>query len=200
MLSKSNYNRDELYKHRITIYTEANPNPNSMKFVLSVVLMQDGHKDYTSVENAQECPLAVALFEEFKFAERVFISKNFITLTKNTEGDWTEINIQVREFLKNYFDAEKPVFVEDMPQTEVVLNNDSESVKRIKMILEEYVKPAVEQDGGAIVFDSFDPETGVLKLQLQGSCSGCPSSTITLKSGIQALFQRMMPEVKEVIA
>jgi Fe-S cluster biogenesis protein NfuA len=200
MLGKSNYNRDELYKHRINIYTEANPNPNSMKFVLSVVLAEGTHRDYPTRESAEECPLAQAIFDEFSFAERVFISKNFITLTKNDAREWSELNTLVREFLKNYFEAEKPVFAGDMPSIEVTKNEDSETVKRIKKILEDYVKPAVEQDGGAIIFDNFDAAAGVLKLQLQGSCSGCPSSNITLKAGIQALFQRMMPEVKQVVA
>jgi Fe-S cluster biogenesis protein NfuA len=200
MLNKSTYNRDELYKHRITIYTEANPNPNSMKFVLSVMLLQEGQRDYPNRELASESPLAQALFDEFDFVERVFISKNFLTVTKNTDREWIELSPQMREFLKAYFESEMPVFNETMPQSEVLLNNDTETVKKIKSILEDYVKPAVEQDGGAIVYENFDAATGVLKLQLQGSCSGCPSSTVTLKSGIQALFQRMMPEVKEVIA
>jgi Fe-S cluster biogenesis protein NfuA len=200
MLKKTEYNHDELYKQRITVYTEANPNPNSMKFVMSIVLIGDGQKDYASKEIASESPLAVAIFEAFDYVERVFITKNFITLTKNNSVEWGEVNAIIREFIKNYFEAEKPLFIEDLPQTEVILNNDSETVKRIKMILEEYVKPAVEQDGGAIIYKNFDFQTGILKLEMQGSCSGCPSSTVTLKSGIQALFQRMMPEVKEVVA
>jgi len=184
----------------VHIYVEQNPNPNSMKFVLSFMLMADAIvKDYASLEETQDSPLAAALFNEFDFVERVFLSKNFITITKTDTVEWVEINSILRTYLKNYFEAQKPVFSEDLPDSKVELN-DNPTVARIKDILDQYIRPAVEMDGGAISYAEFDVETGKLSVLLQGSCSGCPSSSITLKAGIENLFKRMMPEVKEVVA
>ncbi|WP_027002332.1 NifU family protein [Hugenholtzia roseola] len=184
----------------VHIYVEENPNPNSLKFVLSFFIVpEDVVKDYENPTQAEESPLAVALFEQFGFVKRVFYAKNFITLTKDADTVWTEVLAQVRQFLKEYFEAQKPVFIEEMPEMEIQIQEDP-TIRRIKDILDQYIKPAVEMDGGAIVFSDFDAAAGVLKVRLQGSCSGCPSSMITLKAGIQNLFQRMMPEVKEVVA
>jgi Fe-S cluster biogenesis protein NfuA len=184
----------------VHIYVEENPNPNSMKFVLSFMLMADAIvKDYANKEDTTDSPLAAALFNEFDFVERVFLSKNFITITKTANVEWVEINSIIRTYLKNYFEAQKPVFSEDLPDSKVELNDDP-TIARIKDILDQYIRPAVEMDGGAISFSEFDKETGKLSVLLQGSCSGCPSSSITLKAGIQNLFKNMMPEVKEVVA
>ena len=123
----------------------------------------------------------------------------FITITKKEDVVWEDIRNELKDFIIKYLEADKPVFLEEMETVEDVdESNDSEAVKRIKDILEEYVKPAVETDGGAIVFDSY--EDGIVKLQLQGSCSGCPSSTLTLKAGIENLLKSMMPEVQSVEA
>lgn len=195
------YDREKMYSSSLHIYTEANPNPNSMKFVLSFMLMADGIQlDFPNIEETEKSPLAYALFENFKFIKRVFFSNNFITITKDKLSDWHEINPAVRQFLRDYIEAKKPVFADDLPDMKLEEDHDPENVKRMKQILEEYIKPAVEMDGGAIVFRSFDDTTGTLTVQLQGSCSGCPSSSMTLKAGIQNLFERMMPEVKEVVA
>lgn len=184
----------------VHIYVEENPNPNSMKFVLSFMLMADGIvKDYASKEETTDSPLAATLFDEFDFVERVFLSKNFITITKNERIEWIEINATLRNYLKNYFEEQKPVFSEDLPDSKVEIN-DNPTIARIKDILDQYIRPAVEMDGGAISFSQFNEETGKLSVLLQGSCSGCPSSSITLKAGIENLFKRMMPEVKEVVA
>ncbi|TAF33752.1 MAG: NifU family protein [Cytophagales bacterium] len=197
------YNADELYQAAIHIYTEATPNSNSMKFMLSFLLMHDEQiKDYDSVAAAEESPLAQSLFAHFDFIKRVFMAKNFVTITKesNDDMDWYEASPLIRQFLRLYFEEKKPVFVDNMPATEVQLNQDTPSVKRIKDILNEYIRPAVEMDGGAIFFHSFEEMTGTLKVTLQGSCKGCPSSVVTLKQGIENLFRSMMPEVKEVMA
>ena len=184
----------------VHIYVEENPNPNSMKFVMSFMLMADGVvKDYATEADTKDSPLAAAIFQEFDFIERVFLSKNFITITKNENKEWVEINPILRNYLKEYFEAQKPVFSDDLPDSKVELN-DNPTIARIKDILDQYIRPAVEMDGGAISFSRFDEETGKLSVLLQGSCSGCPSSAITLKSGIENLFKRMMPEVKEVVA
>ncbi|MCS6822647.1 MAG: NifU family protein, partial [Microscillaceae bacterium] len=182
-------------KKYITLYTEANPNPNSMKFVANYMLVPEGTTfDFPDRESAQEAPIAQALFE-FSYVRRVFLMNNFITITKDEQADWFEIVPELKKFIKTYLEEEKPLLSRNLVQNfETETNSqDSEVVRKIKNILEEYVRPAVETDGGAIHFRSF--EEGVVKVQLQGSCSGCPSSTLTLKAGIENLLKRMVPEV-----
>jgi len=200
-MSEVKYNKDELYNIPvITIYTEANPNPNSMKFMLNFMLIKDQNSiDFPDVESAKNSPLAQELFE-YDFVKRVFYMSNFITITKDESVEWIEVIPKLKAHIKTYFEEKKPVFTEDQKDTIVEANTDTEIVAKIKGVLDEYIKPAVEMDGGAIQFDSFNEETGNLKVLLQGSCSGCPSSTITLKQGIQNLMQRMVPQVKEVVA
>jgi Fe-S cluster biogenesis protein NfuA len=193
-----NYNKDQLYKRNVNLYLEANPNPNSMKFVANFMLIpEEGQSfDYGSVADAESSPLAKQLFE-FDYVSRVFFMNNFITITKNDGIEWDEIREKLKTFIKNYLEADNPLFNEDAEEIETVVG-DNEEVTKIKQILEDYVKPAVEQDGGAIIFDSF--KDGIVKVQLQGSCSGCPSSTLTLKAGIENLLKSMMPEVQSVEA
>lgn len=195
-----------MLKRPIFIYTELSPNPNSMKFVLNFELVPDGLSfDYPSHEAALEegriSPLAADLFQ-FPFVQRVFIASNFITLTKDEQTQWEEVLRDVKAFIKIYFEEDQPVFDETTisKNTVVVSANDSDTVQKIKAVLDQYVRPAVESDGGAINFHSFNEEDGKVKVLLQGSCSGCPSSTLTLKSGIENLLTRMVPGVKEVVA
>ena len=138
--------------------------------------------------------------ELFNFAavQRVFIASNFVTVTKSEEVEWPEIQTIIRDHIKQYLESGQKAVQASFDKDPLFDENDSEIVKKIKGILDEYIRPAVEQDGGAIVFHSFTD--GVVKVLLQGSCSGCPSSTITLKAGIQNLLTRMLPEVKEVVA
>jgi Fe-S cluster biogenesis protein NfuA len=140
----------------------------------------------------------------FPFIKSIFIASNFVTLPKTVETDWQDVIPTVRQFLKEYLEEGKAVINEEELQsmkqeaTNDVAADDDDVVKRIKELLDNYVKPAVEMDGGAIQFKSYD--SGVVNLMLQGSCSGCPSSMITLKSGIEGMMKRMIPEVKEVVA
>lgn len=181
----------------VNLYLEANPNPNSMKFVANFMLMPDGVSlDFPTKEEASNSPLATVLFE-LPFVERVFFMANFITITKKESVDWIEIREELKEVIKTYLEEGKPI-VNELNDNNQINENDSESVKKIKGILDEYIRPAVEQDGGAITFHSF--ENGVVKVLLQGSCSGCPSSTVTLKAGIENLLKRMLPEVESVEA
>lgn len=195
----STYNREEMYKRSVNLYMEANPNPNSLKFVANYMLVEEGGSyDFPDQESALNAPLAYELFK-FEFVERVFYMSNFITVTKNTGVDWVEIQDEIRAFITNYLQEDKPLLKETDETTDISDSTDSSDLdSKIKDILDEYVKPAVEMDGGAIQFHSF--ENGVVKLILQGACSGCPSSTITLKSGIENLLKSMVPEVEEVIA
>jgi Fe-S cluster biogenesis protein NfuA len=187
----------------ISIYTEMTPNPETMKFVANKLLYPGKSIDFPELELAEPSPLAQELFA-FPFVKAVFIASNFVTLTRSGEDiDWQEVIPSVRQFLKEYLEAGKSVVDESkVPQTkqeEVVFSGDEgDIIKRIQDILENYVKPAVEMDGGAIQFKSF--KDGKVNLMLQGSCSGCPSSMITLKAGIEGMMKRMIPEVQEVVA
>ena len=195
------YNVDQLYKGNVTVYTEANPNPNSMKFMLNFMLIRDGGSyDFPDKESASESPLALAIYDNFSFVQRVFFMSNFITLTKDEATEWMDVIPKLKTFIKGYIEDENPVFNPKEAAVETSQEEDSEVIMKIKAVLEEYVKPAVESDGGAISFGEFQEESGQLKVLLQGSCSGCPSSTITLKNGIENLMTRMVPEVKEVVS
>lgn len=183
----------------VTLYTESNPNPNSLKFVANFMLMPEGiSRDYPSVDRTSEAPLAKALFEQFDFISGVFYMSNFITVTKNTDIEWFEIKGQVQQFIKDFLSQDKPILTEEIKDDidKELTGDDAEA--KIRGVLEEYIKPAVEMDGGAIKLASY--KDGVVTVSLQGSCSGCPSSTITLKNGIENLLKRMVPEVKEVVA
>jgi len=183
----------------VNIYMEANPNPNSMKFVVNFMLLQDGISfDFPDKASAENSALALVLFD-LPHVERVFFMSNFVTVTKAQEVDWIEIQDDIRDCIKSYLEAEKPL-IDQTPEKEPLFDeNDSEVVKKIKGILDEYIRPAVEQDGGAITFASFNE--GTVKVELQGSCSGCPASTVTLKQGIENLLKTMLPnEVNEVVA
>ena len=187
----------------ISIYTEMTPNPETMKFVANKLLYPGKSIDFPDVSTAKPSPLAIELFG-FPFIRSVFIASNFVTLTKTPETDWQDVIPTVRQFLKEYLEEGKAVINEEevlnMKQeaSNDVTADDDDVVKRIKELLDNYVKPAVEMDGGAIQFKSY--QEGVVNLMLQGSCSGCPSSMITLKAGIEGMMKRMIPEVKEVVA
>ncbi len=188
----------------ISIYTEMTPNPETMKFVANKLLYPGKSIDFPDEASAAPSPLAQALFS-FPFIRSVFIASNFVTLTKTNEtDDWQDVIPTVKLFLKEYLEEGKAVVNEDevanmkAASSNAISADDNDIVKRIKELLENYVKPAVEMDGGAIQFKSY--EDGKVNLMLQGSCSGCPSSMITLKAGIEGMMKRMIPEVKEVVA
>jgi hypothetical protein len=188
----------------ISIYTEMTPNPETMKFVANKLLYPGKSIDFPDDASAGPSPLAQELFS-FPFIKSVFIASNFVTLTKNAgTDDWQDIIPAIRQFLKEYLEEGKVVIHDELvariktESSNEISADDSDIVKRIKELLENYVKPAVEMDGGAIQFKSYD--NGKVNLMLQGSCSGCPSSMITLKAGIEGMMKRMIPEVKEVVA
>ncbi len=188
----------------ISIYTEMTPNPETMKFVANKLLYPGKSIDFQDETSASPSPLAMELFT-FPFIKSVFIASNFVTLTKTNETEnWQDVIPSIKQFLREYLQEGKPIVNEDQvstrktESTNEVSADDGDVVKRIKELLENYVKPAVEMDGGAIQFKSY--EDGRVNLMLQGSCSGCPSSMITLKAGIEGMMKRMIPEVKEVVA
>ncbi|MCS7003829.1 MAG: NifU family protein [Cytophagales bacterium] len=201
-MSENTYNREQLYRtNLVTIYTEANPNPNSMKFMLNFMLLPAGESiDFPDKDSAELSPLAQSLFN-FDFVERIFFMSNFITITKKESADWFEISPILKKHIKEYIEQGNKIFTKDpFADASDIQSDDSEAVKKIKSILEEYIKPAVEMDGGAIRFHSFDESSGLLRVELQGSCSGCPSSMVTLKAGIENLVKKLVPQVKEVVA
>lgn len=188
----------------ISIYTEMTPNPETMKFVANKLLYPGKSIDFADESTADPSPLAKELFS-FPFIKSVFIASNFVTLTKTADtADWQDVIAPVKQFLKEYLEGggvvvnEEEVSKMKQEASNTVSADDDDVVKRIKELLDNYVKPAVEMDGGAIQFRSY--EAGTVNLMLQGSCSGCPSSMITLKAGIEGMMKRMIPEVKEVIA
>lgn len=180
----------------ISIYAEATPNPESMKFVVNQYIAQNKTFDFPDKKAAQNAPFAQKLFD-FAFVRQVFISNNFVTILKRTEDEWHELIPILKDFIKSYLESDLPI----VNKTEIESNeNDNDLTKKIKQILQEYVQPAVQTDGGAISYKSFDQSSGQLTVSLQGACSGCPSSLITLKAGIENLMTRMVPDVKEVVA
>ncbi len=182
----------------ISIYTEMTPNPETMKFVANKLLYPNKSIDFPDAASTGPSPLAAELFT-FPFIRGVFIASNFVTLSKTNDTDWADVIPTIRQFLKEYLEDNRAVINEDEIKAAPVMSGDeSDVVQRIKELLENAVKPAVEMDGGAIQFKNY--EDGVVTVILQGSCSGCPSSMITLKSGIEGIMKRMIPEVKEVVA
>ena len=181
----------------VHIYLESNPNPNSLKFVVNEMLVPEGMSfDFPDAESTGMSPLAKELFG-YEFVDRVFFASNFITVSKKEDVEWIEIQQTIKEHIKKYLEGGK--FIIEFKEEAAPAEEETDTIKKIKTILEEYIRPAVEQDGGAITYHSF--QDGIVKVRLQGSCSGCPSSMVTLKAGIENLFTRMMPgEVKSVEA
>ena len=198
---------DTTTKSPVMLYTEQTPNPESLKFVTNRMLYK-GTADFREAPLAKEwSPLAEALFE-LPFVNGVYICNNFVTITKEFNYSWEDIMLKLKEFIKNYVEEDKEIIKEGFASVmekldeENLLNSYSGDeavlVKKIKDLIDTYVKPAVEMDGGNIEFKSFNE--GIVTVVLQGSCSGCPSSTVTLKAGIEGMLKRMVPEVKEVVS
>ena len=195
-------------KSPVMLYTEQTPNPESLKFVTNRMLYQ-GTADFREADLAKEwSPLATSLFE-LPYVKGVYICNNFVSVTKEFNYAWEDIMLKLKDFLKKYIedggDIVKEGFAEAMAAVEAergagyeYSEEEAAIVQKIKELIDTYVKPAVEMDGGNIEFKSFDQ--GIVTVILQGSCSGCPSSTVTLKSGIEGMLKRMVPEVTEVVS
>ncbi len=192
----------------VTVYAEMTPNPSTMKFVANKHLLGTGDSaEFQSKASAKGfSPLAEELFN-LPFVNGVFIASNFITVTKTDNLSWDFITMELREFIREYLSEGKEVLIQMPAKNAPVETNDNKPVKvfaaseyddAICDLLDEYVRPAVENDGGAIDFRGY--ENGVVTVVLKGSCSGCPSSTATLKGGIESLLMQHLPEVKEVVA
>lgn len=176
------------------IQTEQTPNPATLKFLPGRAVMGHGTRDFPTADTAAASPLAEGLFA-IEGVAGVFLGADFITVTKNDRSDWSVLKPMILAAIMDHFTAGRPL-VTDMPADEAGEGVDTEVVMQIKDLLEKRVRPAVAQDGGDIVFRGFDD--GIVLLSLKGSCSGCPSSTATLKAGIENLLKHYVPEVREV--
>lgn len=193
-----------IQNNAIDVYLEVTPNGEVMKFITNKVLLE-GMVELKSIEQAKEVPLAEYLFG-FPYVNEVFISSNFVSINKKTEYKWEDISLEIRsniaEYLKQGKEISKIKYFSDHTQHQENYTREySETEQKIKALLEEYVIPAVSGDGGNIDLVSFDEESKTATMILQGACSGCPSSTMTLKSGIESLLKQMLPnEVERVVA
>lgn len=185
----------------VEVYTESTPNPETLKFVCSVFLLKGAIAEFKKIEDTEMSPFAAKLFE-MPFVQSVFIQNHVATVTKKSSYEWFEISPEIRQNIKQFLESGQVLFNEKFYQQGVestVSSGDGETIEeKISALLDKYVKPAVEMDGGHIAFKSYD--NGIVYLSMQGACSGCPSSSITLKNGIEGLLKRMIPEVKEVLA
>ena len=199
----------------VTIYAEMTPNPNTMKYVADHMLVESGVvvEFLNSNEAKGYSTFAEALFN-FPFITLIFIAQNFVTVYKNDMVDWSDVTMELREFIKEWLmENENPI--QEIPKQVVAESNKEKTIstttnlapeintkkdQQIVDLIDEYVQPAVEQDGGAIHFQSYDEESGAVTVILKGSCSGCPSSTATLKGGVENLLKSHLPEIKEVVA
>jgi len=195
---------DTITKVAITVYAESTPNPAVLKFVSNKKLVPASY-EFKSIDNAKDAPLVQKLFH-FPFVKSVFVDENYISITKYDMAEWNDITLELREFIKNSLEQQITIVdldkVESAEKTVLVSNNIDESKvipkdpvsQEIINIIEEYVKPAVASDGGNIVFDSYNEESKKVKVILQGACSGCPSSTFTLKNGIENMLKEMLQD------
>lgn len=193
---------DSPKKTAITIYAESTPNPSVMKFIANKTLATEIY-EFKNIDEASHSPLALALFN-FPFIKEVFISDNYISVMKYNVAEWQEISMEIREFIRKFIEDGKEVLDESIVHNNSTsgVNNqtttDAASIEysdvenEIISILNEYVKPAVASDGGNIQFDSYNEQTKTVKVILQGACSGCPSSTVTLKNGIETMMRDML--------
>ncbi|MBK9151946.1 MAG: NifU family protein [Saprospiraceae bacterium] len=197
----------ETVKVPVMLYTEQTPNPESLKFVTNKMLYK-GTADFRDAAFADEwSELASALFR-FPYVKGVYICNNFVTISKEMNYAWEDIMLPLKEFIKSYVSDEKNIIREGFEEAVAKIEaekstiqysgDDAEIVQKIKDLIDTYVKPAVEMDGGNIEFKAY--HEGIVTVILQGSCSGCPSSTVTLKSGIEGMLKRMVPEVREVVS
>ena len=182
----------------VSVYAESTPNPNAMKFVANKKIV-DNVYEFKSIDETEDSPLAKSLFG-FDFIKEVFFDFNFVSLIQKPGNNWDENVMDVREFIRSFIQDGNTIVYEDRIKTKSNIEFDDISKEIIK-IIDENIKPAVASDGGNIMFESYDTNTQKVNVILQGACSGCPSSTVTLKSGIETMLKDMLPgKISEVVA
>ena len=186
----------------VTVYAESTPNPNAMKFVVNKKIV-DNVFEFKSIDETIDSPLAKSLFG-FDFVKEVFFDFNFVSLIQHPGNNWDENVMDIREFIRSFIQDNNTIVFEDRINNNVKTNSKVEFddiSKEIIKIIDENIKPAVASDGGNILFESYDKNTQKVNVILQGACSGCPSSTVTLKSGIETMLKDMLPgKISEVNA
>ena len=183
--------------NKIKIHTEGTPNPNALKFVLDKIILENGSRNFPDKEKSKDSPLAQRLFN-INSVEEVFLGKDFITISKDPNAKWESIYDLAIEAINKHFESGEPIIFELRAPASELRKGADPIEEKILEILDSQIRPAVASDGGDVIFNSF--KDGVLRLHLQGSCSSCPSSIMTLKSGIEAMLKRQIPELKEVIS
>lgn len=190
---------NENQKVPVTVYAESTPNPTVMKFVSNKKLVLQT-VEFKNIDEAKNAPLAKELFH-FPFVKEVFLDENYISITKFDIAEWEEITSELREFIRSYLEQGKEVISENYISEQAQVSSEDTKIKEVQLddtsseivaILEEYIKPAVASDGGNILFDSYDEKEKLVRVILQGACSGCPSSTFTLKNGIENMLKEML--------
>ena len=186
----------------VSIYAESTPNPNAMKFVANKKIVDDIY-EFKSIDETEDSPLAKSLFG-FDFIKEVFFDFNFVSLIQKPGNNWNENVMDVREFIRSFIQDGNTIVFEDRIKNKIKTKSNIEFddiSKEIIKIIDENIKPAVASDGGNIMFESYDTNTQKVNVILQGACSGCPSSTVTLKSGIETMLKDMLPgKISEVVA
>ena len=178
------------------IQTEPTPNPNVLKFLPGRDVAPDGVREFLTIDQATASPLAEALFQ-LEDVAGVFLGADYVSVTKAPHGlDWSEMKAPILTVIMDHY-ASGAAMLRDV-EADADTSEDSEVVAEIKALLDSRVRPAVAQDGGDILFDAFDEETGVLSLRMRGACAGCPSSSATLKSGVEQMMKHYVPEVTRV--
>ncbi|XP_071722748.1 nifU-like protein 4, mitochondrial [Rutidosis leptorrhynchoides] len=182
------------------IQTQSTPNPSSLMFYPGKPVMEVGSSDFPNARSAMNSPLAKALFG-IDGVTRIFYGSDFVTVTKSDDATWDFLKPEIFAAIMDFYTSGEPLFLDSQAAAAMdtaISEDDSETVAMIKELLETRIRPAVQDDGGDIEYRGFDEETGIVKLKMQGACSGCPSSSVTLKSGIENMLMHYVPEVKAV--
>ncbi|KAK8574544.1 hypothetical protein V6N13_034194 [Hibiscus sabdariffa] len=182
------------------IQTQSTPNPSSLMFYPGKAVMEVGSADFPNARSAMNSPLAKALYGVDGIT-RVFFGSDFVTITKSGDASWDLLKPQIFASIMDFYSSELPLFLDSetaAAKDTAIREDDSETVAMIKELLETRIRPAVQDDGGDIEYRGFDSDTGIVKLKMQGACSGCPSSSVTLKSGIENMLMHYVPEVRGV--
>lgn len=194
----------ETKKIPVTVYAESTPNPSVLKFVSNKLFTKTA-LEYKNIDETKSSPLAKELFK-FPYVKEIFIDENYISISKYDSYDWNSINVEVRSFIKNYIESGGIVIDESLIPTQakeetkdIEFEKLDTTSQQIVNIIEEYIKPAVASDGGNIAFQNFNPETKKVNVILQGACSGCPSSTFTLKNGIENMLRQMLNDNEIIV-
>ncbi|XP_061372259.1 nifU-like protein 4, mitochondrial [Gastrolobium bilobum] len=182
------------------IQTQSTPNPSSLMFYPGKPVMEVGSADFPNPRSAMNSPLAKSLFA-IDGVTRVFFGSDFVTVTKSEDSAWEFLKPEIFAAIMDFYSSGQPLFLDSQAASAMdtaIHQDDSETVAMIKELLETRIRPAVQDDGGDIEYRGFDPDSGIVKLKMQGACSGCPSSSVTLKSGIENMLMHYVPEVKGV--